>query len=141
IGRTLPIVYGGGALGAVAAARWKAQFNENPKVAAFANVVPELTHNEVCGWAQHGDATRQVFTLVTLRHDFEHPRVARRFEIVTEVCEEIVASVQTVTAAGDGPLAQVLDLALVGDVVSLRMAGAEGVDPGPVPLLDDIKAT
>ena len=40
IGRTLPIVYGGGALGEVAAWRWKGQFNENPKVASFANRVP-----------------------------------------------------------------------------------------------------
>ena len=62
IGRTLPIVYGGGAFGEVAAWRWKGQFNENPKVAAFANRVPELTHNEICGWGQHGDVTRQVFT-------------------------------------------------------------------------------
>jgi hypothetical protein len=71
IGRTLPIVYGGGSLGEVAAWRWKGQFNENPKVAAFANRLPELTHNEVCGWGQHGDVTRQVFTLVQLRHDHE----------------------------------------------------------------------
>ena len=80
IGRTLPIVYGGGALGEVAAVRWKGQFNENAKVAAFANRVPELTHNEICGWGQHGDVTRQVFTLVLLRHDYEHPQVGRRFE-------------------------------------------------------------
>ena len=25
-----------------------------------------LTHNEICGWGQHGDVTRQVFTLVLL---------------------------------------------------------------------------
>ena len=28
--------------------------------------VPELCHNEICGWGQHGDVTRQVFTLVPL---------------------------------------------------------------------------
>ena len=33
IGRTMPLIYGGGALGEVAALRWKSQFNENAKVA------------------------------------------------------------------------------------------------------------
>ncbi|MHB1139362.1 MAG: bifunctional phosphoglucose/phosphomannose isomerase [Microthrixaceae bacterium] len=139
IGRTLPIVYGGGALGEAAAWRWKGQFNENPKVPAFANRIPELTHNEICGWGQHGDVTRQVFSLVLLRHDFEHRQVARRFELVGEICEEIVAGVHSVHAKGDGRLSQLFDLILFGDLVTLHMAAMEGLDPGPVPILDEIK--
>jgi glucose/mannose-6-phosphate isomerase len=140
IGRTLPLVYGGGPLGEVAAWRWKGQFNENPKVAAFANRIPELTHNELCGWAQHGDVTRQVFTLVLLRHDFEHPQVRRRFDFVVSACDEVVADVVQVEAQGDGRLAQLFDLVLVGDLVTLQMAANEGVDPGPVDVLDQLKA-
>ena len=37
---TVPIVYGGGALGAVAASRWKNQVNENAKAPAFAGTLP-----------------------------------------------------------------------------------------------------
>jgi glucose/mannose-6-phosphate isomerase len=139
IGRTLPIVYGGGPLGEVAAWRWKGQFNENPKVASFANRVPELTHNEVCGWGQHGDVTRQVFTLVLLRHGLEHPQVQRRFDLVVELCDEVVADVIEVRAKGEGALAQLFDLVLLGDLISLQMAANEDVDPGPVPVLDEIK--
>ena len=60
IGRTFPIVYGGGPIGAVAAQRWKGEFNENAKAPAFSNRVPEACHNEAAGWGQHGDVTRQV---------------------------------------------------------------------------------
>lgn len=140
IGRTMPLVYGGGVLGEVAAWRWKGQFNENPKVPAFCNRVPELTHNEVAGWAVNGDVTRQVLTMLMLRHDYEHPQVARRFELIAEACDEVVADVLTVQAEGDGPLAQFMDLALVGDVATLHLALDLGVDPGPIPVLDDIKA-
>ena len=140
IGRTMPIIYGGGGIGQVAALRWKAQFNENAKVPAFANVIPELCHNEVCGWGQNGDITRQTMHLVNLRHEFEHPQVARRFDLVTEAVDEVVADVDTVVAEGEGPLAQLLDLMLFGDLVSLHRAAQEGLDPGPVPILDDIKA-
>jgi glucose/mannose-6-phosphate isomerase len=139
IGRTLPLIYGGGDLGAVAALRWKNQVNENAKCPAFSHVIPELTHNEVAGWGQHGDMTRQVLTLVLLRHDHEHPQVGRRFEFVREAMEEIVSGIEEVRAEGEGALAQLFDLVLFGDVVSLQMAFNEGIDPGPIPILDDIK--
>ena len=84
IGRQIPIVYGGGGVGTVAARRWKTQFNENAKMPAFSNEVPELCHNEVSGWGQHGDVTRQVFRIVDLRHEFEHPQIARRFALVDD---------------------------------------------------------
>jgi len=140
LGRAFPIVYGGNGLGGLAAERWKTQFNENAKVAAFANQVPELTHNEVCGWGQDGDVTRQVFQLFLLRHDFEHPQVAARLAVVDEILDEVVGAVHTVAAEGDGMLAQLLDLVLVGDFTSLHAAAEQGLDPGPVPVLADIEA-
>jgi glucose/mannose-6-phosphate isomerase len=140
IGRTLPIMYGAGLLGSVAALRWKAQFNENAKVPAFHNAMPELCHNELAGWGQHGDLTRQVFTAVNLRHDNEHPQDMRRFEVVSEMLDEVVAGVEEVKAEGEGVLAQLFDLILFGDFVSLHHAAQEGVDPGPIPALDYIKS-
>lgn len=139
IGRTIPLIHSSGALGAAAALRWKAQVNENAKCPAFFNVYPELCHNEIAGWGQHGDATRQLITLVNLRHDAEHPQVSRRFDLVMDLLREVVADVTEVRAAGEGDLAQLLDLALVGDFVSLHLAGHEGIDPGPIPILDEIK--
>jgi len=140
IGRTIPLVHGGGRIGAVAAQRWKTQVNENAKAPAWWAVQPELCHNEVCGWAQHGDVTRQVLTAVFLRHDSEHPQVGRRFELVGEIMREVVAGVVEVRAAGEGALAQALDLILFGDYVSLWMAALAGVDPGPVPILAELKS-
>ena len=75
IGRTIPLIYGSEGLTAVAARRWKTQINENAKTPAFFAVQPELSHNEVAGWGQNGDVTRQVLSLVTLRHAGEHPQV------------------------------------------------------------------
>jgi glucose/mannose-6-phosphate isomerase len=139
IGRTIPLIHGGGGLGAVAAHRWKTQMNENAKVPAFWNAQPEVCHNEIAGWGQHGDLTRQAFTLVNLRHDFEHPQVMHRFGITREVLDEVVADICDVHAEGDGELAQLLDLVMVGDFASTHLALQQGVDPGPVPTIDDIK--
>jgi len=139
IGRTIPLVHGAQSLGAAAALRWKTQINENAKSPAFAAVYPELCHNEIAGWGQNGDVTRQIMTLVNLRHDAEHPQVVRRFELVADLLREVVADIVEVRAEGEGDLAQLLDLILVGDFVSLHLAAQEGIDPGPVPVLDEIK--
>jgi len=139
IGRQTPIVYGGGGIGGVAATRWKTQFNENAKTLAFANQLPELCHNEICGWGQNGDVTRQVFRVVNLRHEFEHPQIARRFDLLDDLLREVVGGVDEVVAEGEGALAQLLDLVMVGDHVTLHRAAQEGIDPGPVPVLDDMK--
>jgi glucose/mannose-6-phosphate isomerase len=139
LGRTIPLVYGAQAVGAAAATRWKTQVNENAKSPAFCSVYPELGHNELAGWGQQGDVTRQVLTLVNLRHDAEHPQVARRFTIVTEMLREVMADVIEVRAQGEGDLAQLLDLMMIGDFVSLHLAAFQGVDPGPVPMLDELK--
>jgi glucose/mannose-6-phosphate isomerase len=139
IGRTAPLIYGGGSVGAAAAMRWKTQINENAKMPAFWNTQPELSHNEICGWGQNGDVTRQLVTLVNLRHDSEHPQVARRFELLGDLVREVVAGIEEVGAEGEGDLAQLLDLILFGDFVSLHLAAQEGVDPGPVPVLTTLK--
>jgi glucose/mannose-6-phosphate isomerase len=140
IGRTWPLFQGGGLVGAAAAQRWKTQVNENAKAPAFWSTQPELCHNEVCGWGQHGDVTRQLLTLVQLRHDGEHPQVSRRFELVADIMREVVAGVVEVRAAGEGDLAQLFDLILMGDLMSLWLAAEEGIDPGPIPALVELKA-
>ena len=50
-----------------------------------------------------------------------------------------MADIHEVQAEGDGDLAQLLDLVLIGDFVSLELAAQEGIDPGPVPTLVAIK--
>jgi glucose/mannose-6-phosphate isomerase len=140
IGRTIPLIHGGGAVGFTAAQRWKTQINENAKTPAFWSAQPELCHNEVVGWGQHGDVTRQLITQVALRHEAEHPQVSRRFELVSELMREVVAGCEEVWAEGDGELAQLLDLILFGDFTSLWMAAQEGLDPGPVPVLAALKS-
>ncbi len=139
IGRTLPLISGSQGVGSVAAMRWKTQINENAKAPAFWSSQPELCHNEVCGWGQHGDVTRQILSAVALRHDNEHPQVGRRFDLIAEIEREVLAGVIEVRAEGDGDLAQLFDLILFGDYVSLWLAAQAGVDPGPVPVLVELK--
>ena len=91
----VPLVYGGGR----PRRRWPPALEEpgqrERQGAGLRHTLPELCHNEICGWGQHGDVTRQVLTLVELRHDFEHRRVARRFELMDDQMLEVVGEICT----------------------------------------------
>ncbi|MCY4194302.1 MAG: SIS domain-containing protein [bacterium] len=132
---TVPLIYGGGGLGTVAARHWKNMINTSAKAPAFSAGVPDLLHNEIAGWGQHGDLTRQVFSLVLLRHEHEHPEVMRGFDVLIDLMDEVVGAVHIVEAAGEGPVAQVFDLMYQGSASALEMAAAVGLDPGPVPAI------
>ena len=140
IGGSVPLVYGGGAIGAVAAYRWKCDINENAKSPAFWAAYPELDHNEICQWGQHGDVTRQLLTLVSLRHGSEHERLSAAIDRTTELIEEALLQVLEVNAEGVGRLAQLLDLMYLGDWVSCYLALDHDVDPGPIDAITQLKA-
>ena len=126
---------------AVAAMRWKTQFNENAKVPAFCQPVPELCHNEICGWGQHGDVTRRSSRWSTCATTSSTRRSCRRFDLVDAVHRRGRGRHRRgARPRATAPLAQLLDLVLFGDFVSLHLAAEEGVDPGPIPVLDDLKA-
>ena len=142
IGRTIPLIYGGGALGAVAAYRWKCDVNENAKAPAFDAAYPELDHNEICGWGQHGDVTRQLLTLVELRHGFEHDRLAAAVRPrPREIIEEAVHQVLAVKAEGEGRLAAAPRPHVPRRLgVSCYLALDNDVDPGPIDAITQLKA-
>jgi glucose/mannose-6-phosphate isomerase len=140
IGRTIPLFYGGGALGGVAAYRWKCDVNENAKAPAYSAQYPELDHNEICAWGQHGDVTRQLMSVVELRHGFEHAQLDARFTYTREIIDEAVHQVLEVRADGSTRLAQLLDLMYQGDLTTTYLALDAGVDPGPIEAIRVLKS-
>jgi glucose/mannose-6-phosphate isomerase len=140
IGRTFPLVYGSPGIGAIAARWWKDEVNRNAKSPAFASELPDVTYGELAGWGQSGDVTRQVLTLIELRHSGERQRTADLFAAVTSATDEVMADILEVEAIGADDLTRFFDLALIGQLVSLHLAAQEGVDPGPTPALDEARA-
>ncbi len=134
----LPVVYGSDGPLAVAALRWKAQFNENSKVPAFYNRFPELNHNETVGW-QHLEDIGSRCHLIVLREQDEHPRVARRIEITLDLIKDNVAHVTQVFARGSSQVERLLDLICYGDHTSVFLALALEQDPTPVARIEELK--
>lgn len=132
---TVPIVHGAGRT-AAPARRWKTQLNENAEVPAFHTVLPEGDHNEVCGY---GTGLAPLAAIV-LSDDALDPRLQRRMGITAAILAEQGAPVHTVEARGQTAAERVLSLVMLGDLTSVHLAYARGVDPTPVAAIDGLKA-
>jgi glucose/mannose-6-phosphate isomerase len=134
---TVPIIAGAGLTTAIAY-RWKTQINENAKVPAYSQELPEMDHNEIEGWSSLGELGR--FSAVFLDDDDTHPRVKERMELTSRLIRPGAAGVYRVNSRGRTPVERVFSLVLLGDLVSLYLAVLRGVDPEPVELLSALKA-
>ena len=133
----VPVVWGEEGIGAVAAARWKTQFNENGKVPAWWSSMSELDHNEVVGWTEPFGRSHAV---IALRHDGEAPEVADRFPLSLAIAADAGASTEEVRTHARSKLAQIFDLITRGDHVSAYVGIRRGVDPTPVDVITRLKA-
>jgi glucose/mannose-6-phosphate isomerase len=135
----IPVVYGASGIGAVAARRWKTEINENAKLPAFAGELPEAGHNEIAGWGGMAELTARHAGLVYLHDDGDHPRVRRRFEVMTGIVEPAVPLIGEVWSHGETVLDRLTSLIVVGDLVSLCLARNLGIDPESIPPIQLLK--
>jgi glucose/mannose-6-phosphate isomerase len=134
---TVPQIAGAG-LTAPVAYRWKTQINECAKTPSFSHALPELDHNEIVGWEGASELGR--FSAVFLDDSDLHPRVRQRMELTRGLITAEAASTYRVESVGEGRAERLVSLILLGDLVSLYLAVLRGVDPGPVVLIERLKA-
>jgi glucose/mannose-6-phosphate isomerase len=132
----VPLIYGCD-LTVPVAYRWKCQVNENAKRHAFDNQLPELDHNEIVGWSPGPEAPP--FAAVFLSDRDQHPRQRQRAELTAKLIEPAAAAVIEVETEGETRVQRLLWAVMLGDLVSLQLAAAGGVDPGPIEVIDRLK--
>ncbi|MGQ9583631.1 MAG: bifunctional phosphoglucose/phosphomannose isomerase [Thermoplasmatota archaeon] len=131
-----PMVFSGPFLAPVAK-RWRTQLNENSKVLAREDVLPEMDHNDLVAWSEDPMAER--CGVVLLRDSREHPRVVKRMELTRRLGLDRARFTSEVRSRGEGALARLLSALVVGDFASFYLAVLRGVDPTPVHVIEKLK--
>lgn len=134
-----PIIYAS-ANNTVLAYIWKIKLNETAKIPAFANVFPELCHNEFCG-LDVADTTRSLSSgmqFLFLRDPNDHLRIKKRMDVAEELLKERGMSVERIELSGDG-FAQLFATAFLSDWTSFTLAETYGVPALPTPLIAEFK--
>jgi glucose/mannose-6-phosphate isomerase len=132
----VPVIYTSSRIDTVGV-RWKGQFSENSKKLAFANVLPEMNHNEIMGWEIEDSAIRP--GVVFLRWAGDNEQMAKRFTFIGEAVKSWGDLCGNYTGDGDGLLSQMFSLIVLGDYVSFYLALMRGVDPTPVGTIEKLK--
>jgi glucose/mannose-6-phosphate isomerase len=124
IGQATPVIFGSD-LTAPVAYRWKTQVNENAKSPAYSAALPEADHNELEGWS--GAEGR--FAAIFLEDRDQHPRERKRFDLTAKAIEPHAATVISLETEGETRTERVLHAVMLGDLLSIALADARGVDP------------
>lgn len=135
--RRSPVWYAAAPLGPVAL-RGRCQLNENAKMAARHQVLPEASHNDLVPWSQIHDADGHFVGL--LRQADEPPQIRTRFEFLHSVLKRQKVTHREYVVRGSTPLARMLDGLMFVDYVSAYAALLRGVDPSPIDVIRDLKA-
>ena len=139
LGPYIPVVYGFADVYDAVAWRIKNQLGENSKYMAFWNTIPHLHHDEAVGWDMQPELCRHLGFLLLRDAAAESEAMARRWVATTAILQERMGTVQTVWARGEGRLARLLSLVLLGDFFTVYMALQKDVDPTPVAIIDRFK--
>ena len=133
----IPILYVPSHIESVAV-RWKCQLSENAKVLAFVSVLPEMNHNEICGWENYPDTLKSLHALF-LRDAGENPRMDVRMRITRELIEPVSGGVTEVRSRGKSLLERIFSLIYLGDFVTFYLSRLLDTDPVPVSKIDLLK--
>jgi glucose/mannose-6-phosphate isomerase len=152
---SLPMAWGAGQMGGVAAYRFGCQLAENAKQPAVAGVLPEAHHNQVVtfdGLLAGGSPTEQdlfrdrvddeqpLRLRLVLLHDDDGPATATRVDASEELAESRGVPVSRLRSEGRHPFERLASLIGLVDYASVYLAIGAGIDPTPIAPIDALKA-
>jgi glucose/mannose-6-phosphate isomerase len=115
--------------------RFKQQLNENSKELCWDHTLPEMTHNELVGWAGGKDFIAPVY----LATDYDHPRTTHRWNISKEIIAKHTNKISEIHAKGDSKIAQIFYLIHLTDWVSYFLSELKAIDAEEVEVISYLK--
>ncbi|MFT6137293.1 MAG: glucose/mannose-6-phosphate isomerase [Salibacteraceae bacterium] len=117
------------------AIRFRQQLNENSKMLSWHNVLPEMNHNELVGWAEDQPEIVPVF----LRTKNDYYRTQERMEFSKELMISRKANCVEISADFDSDIHAAYYLISIGDWASVDLADIKGIDATEVDVITELK--
>jgi len=136
--KKLPIIYSNSPSFLPVANRWRCQLNENAKVLAHINIIPEMNHNEIVGLGRPEELNPHLL-IVFLNDPEAYSRNNFRVSVIKELIKDQFGDILEITPEGKDNLQRVFWTIMFGDFISYYLAVETGVDPMPVKRIDYLK--
>ena len=134
----IPLIYVSTGSFSVIGKRWANQIQENEKMLAYTNELPEMNHNEIMGWHLIGLSKESVLPIFIISNSY-HPRVSLRFDITSKLVEEKSGEVVRINPTGDKLIIQLFSLIVMGYFFSYYLSLLNNINPEPVDIINEIK--
>ncbi len=129
-----PVIYAVDGYNGVAT-RFRQQINENSKMLCWHNILPEMNHNELVGWAEKNDN----LAVIILRNKQDYTRTQTRIEISKEVFNKYTPKIKEIWSKGDSFLERSIYLIHLTDYVSVMLADKKKIDATEVDIINHLK--
>lgn len=133
-----PVIYGTADTTEAVSIRWREQIAENSKALSSSNILPEMNHNEIVGWA-FPKKLLKYFKVIMLSDKDDHKRIEERVKISSGIIKKSGAEVMVFKKENGGRLARIYSLMYIGDFMSFYLAILNNIDPTPVGPIDYLK--
>jgi len=134
----IPVIYSTADKTSAVGYRMKCQFNENAKLHAFHNVIPEMNHNEIIGWESFLEKQFNTMVINILDPDY-FLQIRKRFQITTELIEGSKAPVINLESSEKEFKVRLLDLIYLIDWITYYTAVLRGFDPVEIKNINSLK--
>lgn len=132
---SIPVIYGSSEFSG-ALRRIKSEINENGKMLAKFEEIPEINHNEVVGYEI---SSYPNVAVIFIRDNDERPEVSKRIEITKEIVGDKVSQIHEIWSYGKSKLAKVMSLVYQGDRLSFKLAEIKNINREQVKTIDKVK--
>jgi glucose/mannose-6-phosphate isomerase len=120
------------------ALRWKNQLNENAKILAFCNYLPEQNHNEINAFPFLADFKNLLFIFL-LKNPHTHKRNLLRTKFLLNLAKKEKIPLKLVEPFKRDNFKNIFSLIMLGDFISYHLALKRKVDPLKIELIEDLK--
>jgi len=127
----IPVIYSVADSTSAVGYRLKCQFNENSKLHAFHNEVPEMNHNEIIGWESYQEKTFHSKIIIIMDETY-HPQIKKRFKILKEIFSKSGVELITLKSSDKDFKVRLLDLIFLCDWISYYVGVLRGFDPSEI---------
>lgn len=134
----LPVIYSIADLTSASGYRFKCQLNENSKLHAFHNEVPEMNHNEIIGWESYNDKVFSVKIINLLDPEY-HPQIKKRFDFMNQIFSQSKIDVINLISSEKSFKVRLMDLIYLCDWITFYIAVQRGFDPSEIDNINKLK--
>ncbi len=134
----IPVIYSVDGVTSGAGLRLKEQFNENSKVHAFHNILPEYNHNEIIGWETFNPDSFNA-KVIYIKDAGYHPQIKKRIEITSHLIENKGTEIIALESKEKDFKIRIIDLIYLGDWISYYLALMRGKDPSEIDYIHYLK--